>query len=125
MATIFPAQAWPFPTGSVYPPATKPSAKKPPSKRASTAAIKGGGQFAARKPATKRAPTNHRAAWDAAADNQLITGFVAGMTPAALAKTCGRTKASVAGRLHVLGFLVFDKDTMTFSTAPKLWLKVA
>jgi len=72
-----------------------------------------------------RKPSNHRAAWDAEADNQLIINFVAGQTPAALAKTCGRTKASVAGRLHALGFLIFDKDTLTYSTAPKFWFKVA
>jgi hypothetical protein len=70
-------------------------------------------------------PVNHRAAWDAAADNTLLTAYISGKTPTQIATACGRTTSSIAGRLHALGFLIFDKDTFTYSTAPKVWLKVA
>lgn len=70
------------------------------------------------------APTNHRAAWDIAADNVLLSGFAADATPAELAKICGRTASAVAGRLHSLGFLIFDKVEKAFKTAPRVWLKV-
>lgn len=69
-------------------------------------------------------PANHRAPWDAAADNALIVAFTAGQSPAQIAKTCSRTIAAIAGRLHALGLLIFDKDTLTYSTAPKLWYKI-
>ena len=77
----------------------------------------------AKRPLTK--PANHRASWDAAADKALVTGFAAGQTPEMLADLCGRTKAAVAARLHALHLLIFDKDTLTYLTAPKVWLKVA
>lgn len=113
MATQTPTSSWPFPTGLGAQAPAISSAKAPvPAAKPSA------------KVAKKRLPTNHRAAWDAAADNQLIVGYLAGMTPAALAKACGRTKASVAGRLHALGLLIFDKDKLVYSTAPKVWFKV-
>ena len=73
---------------------------------------------------TPAKPANHRAAWDMAADHQLISEFARGHGPNAIAAVCGRTTASIAGRLHALGFLVFDKDTLTYSTPPKFWHKV-
>lgn len=74
---------------------------------------------------TASSPTNHRKPWTIEADHQLLLGFSSGMTPAALAAFCGRTKAAVAGRLHVLGVLTFDNVAMEFKTLPQVWLKVA
>lgn len=93
--------AWPFPVGS------KPS-------------------VATQVPVTQLLPkpAKHRAAWDAAADKQLMLAFFAEKTPAIIAHECGRTVASIAGRLHALDLLIFDKDTLTYSTAPKFWYKV-
>jgi hypothetical protein len=76
------------------------------------------------KPAPAPKPINHRAAWTAVADNNLITLYVTGHSPEQIAKGCGRTVAAIAGRLHALSFLVFDKDTLTYSTAPKVWYKI-
>ena len=72
----------------------------------------------------KKIPTKHRAPWTDADDVELLLGFKEGLSPARLASRCHRTKAAVAGRLHHLGILVFDKDRLAYSTAPKLWLKV-
>jgi len=68
-------------------------------------------------------PPNHRAPWTAVADNNLITLYVTNHSPEEIAKACGRTVAAIAGRLHALGFLVFDKDNLVYSTAPRVWYK--
>lgn len=69
-------------------------------------------------------PANHRAAWGLEEDKQLLLAFATGKTPAAIADECGRTVNAIAGRLHALGILIFDKDELTYKTAPQVWLKV-
>lgn len=81
-------------------------------------------ELAARTSKSQAQPANHRAPWNAAADNMLLFAFTTGQSPEQIAKTCSRTVASIAGRLHALGLLVFDKDTLTYSTAPKVWYKI-
>lgn len=76
-------------------------------------------------PSNGSTPTNHRDRWTDAADRQLLIGFARGMLPSELAALCGRTKSSVAGRLHVLSVLTFDNVAMEFKTIPRVWLKVA
>lgn len=95
-------------------PATKLAASKVPAK-----------VTRAPKTPTKEIPENHRDRWTDAADKQLLIGFARGMLPSELAALCGRTKSSVAGRLHNLGALMFDNVEMEFQTIPRVWLKVA
>ena len=62
---------------------------------------------AARAKAAK--PVNHKAAWDTVADNQLLVAYTKGGTVETVAAECGRTVASVAGRLRELGVLEFKR----------------
>ena len=64
-------------------------------------------------------PTNHRARWTTDQDLVLVVGFSKGLAASELAKELKRTKFAVIGRLHTLGLLSFDKDTMTYFTKPQ------
>jgi len=69
--------------------------------------------------AAKEKPANHRARWTTDQDLQLVVEFSKGMAASQLAKEMKRTKFAVIGRLHTLGLLSFDKDTMTYFTKPQ------
>jgi hypothetical protein len=60
--------------------------------------------------AKAKKPANHKAAWDAKADNQLLIAFAKGGTVETVAAECSRTVASVAGRLRELGVLEFKRE---------------
>lgn len=71
-----------------------------------------------------RTPTNHRARWTQEQDLELLKAFNGGMSASELAKDQRRTKYAVIGRLHTLGVLSFDKDTMTYYTKPQHYYRV-
>jgi len=69
-------------------------------------------------------PENHRHRWTAEQDLALVTAFGRGLPASDLAKDQKRTKYAVIGRLHTLGLLSFDKDTLTYYTKPQHYYRV-
>jgi hypothetical protein len=70
-------------------------------------------------------PKHHDDRWDNDGDRTLLLAYATGGTPEQIGAACGRTAYSVAGRLHALGVLKFDKDNKTYMTVPQAWFKVA
>ena len=69
-------------------------------------------------------PENHRHRWTPEQDLALVTAFGRGLPASDLAKDQKRTKYAVIGRLHTLGLLSFDKDTLTYYTKPQHYYRV-
>jgi hypothetical protein len=69
-------------------------------------------------------PPNHRARWTQDDDLELVSSFGRGLSASELAKSLGRTKYAAIGRLHTLGLLSFDKDTLTYYTKPQHYYRV-
>jgi len=69
-------------------------------------------------------PENHRHRWTLEQDLALVTAFGRGLPASDLAKDQKRTKYAVIGRLHTLGLLSFDKDTLTYYTKPQHYYRV-
>lgn len=79
------------------------------------------------EPLTKKSepkPANHRARWSLGDDLELSLHFGRGVSASELAKLMKRTKYAVIGRLHTLGLLSFNKDTMTYYTKPQYYYKI-
>lgn len=69
-------------------------------------------------------PENHRHRWTPDQDLALVIAFGRGAAASELAKSQKRTKYAVIGRLHTLGLLSFDKDTLTYYTVPQHYYRV-
>jgi len=72
----------------------------------------------------QRKPEKHRERWSLGDDLELSLHFGKGVSASDLAERLKRTKLAVIGRLHALGLLSFDKDTMTYYTKPQHYYKI-